>query len=215
VRVFEARPGQRVAIDTACSTAQSYLVRILQIELGAGANFVVPRLVFTPTLSPDAAWSTSGSAAAYRFDPGSAFSLSVGGSLYLESAPMTEVAGSTLPANVTSRITYDVTTYGTGLNDSVHAASPSLTCTYPLFRAQAPAWAFIPVGAYEVELLSDSAFPSVPLRFSAGGINVDVVVGRAAGARASVGYANAVSIPALVASDAFLQFRVRLPGSVA
>ena len=215
MRTFRCRPGQRTVIDTACATAQSYLVRILAVRLGAGANYVVPRLVFTPTLSPDDAWCTSGSAPPFRFDPNTAFSLSVGGSLYLESSNLAEVSGISLPTGAESEIDYDVTTFGTGLNDSIHAASSSLTCSFILPRAQSPTWSSLPVGSYEVELAGDAAFASVLLRFTAGGFTYDTVVGRAAGARASLGYANTLTLPNPSPTDGLLQFRVRLPGSVA
>lgn len=211
-RVFECRPGQRTAIDTACSTAQSYQVRILAIRLGAGANFIIPRLVFTPTLSPDSAWSTSGSPTPYRFDPGAPFGLTVGGSLYLESDDCSNVTGGyARPANVVSEIAYEVTTFGTGLNDSTHFANQRLTCSYPMPRAGTAAWAQIIPGAFDLELLSPAGAPSVTVVYGIGGLAYPTVLARAAGARTVLGAANSISVSG-VADDSILVFGLRLPG---
>lgn len=213
MRVLRGKPGDRLVIDTACSTAQSYQVRILAIRLGPGANFVVPRLVYTPTLSPDDAWSTSGQAPAYRFDPGPPFSLTTGGSLYIESDPMTDVSGgASRPNNVTSEIAYEVTTYGTGLNDSIHKSNHDLTCTYPIFRAETPLFPLIPVGAFDLELISNAATPAITLTYGIGGAAIPVILSRAAGARSSLGNANTILVTG-IADDAVLIYHLRLPGA--
>lgn len=212
MRVFRGKPGDRNAIDTACSTAQSYQVRILAIRLGAGANFIAPRLVFTPTLSPDAAWSTSAAPTPYRFDLGAPFTLTCGGSLYIESDDCTNVAGGyTRPNSVISEIAYEVVTYGTGLNDGIHKANHNLTCSYPILRGGTALFSPITPGAYDMELISPPGAPAVTATYGIGGIAIPAVLARAAGARSVLGGANTVLVSG-VADDAIVVFGIRLPG---
>jgi hypothetical protein len=211
-RIFRGKPGDRVAIDTACSTAQSYQIRLLALSLGPGANFIVPRIVFTPTLSPDAAWSTSAAPAPYRFDPGAPFTLTCGGSLYIESDECLNVGGGyTRPNSVISQFGYEVVTFGTGLNDGIHKANHNLTCSYPMERGGSALFAPIPTGAFDLELASPAGAPAITVTYGIGGLAIPTLLARAAGSRAVIGAANTLAVSG-VADPSILIFGVRLPG---
>lgn len=214
MRTFQCRPGQRVAIDTACSTAQTYEVRILDVRRGAGANVVTPRLVFTPTLSADAAWSTSGSPAPYRFDPSGPFTLTCGGSLYLEQDAYANVSGFGVYtiANVVSEIDYEVITYGTGLNDSTHQATPLLSCTYLVPLGSTPVFRPLPPGTTRVELLGTAAAPSTRFGLEQSGVSPQYELTMGAGLPIAGAYQ--ASIPVLAADNFGIVFRLRLPGAL-
>lgn len=214
MRTFQCRPGQRVAIDTACSTAQTYEVRILDIRRAVGASIVTPRLVYTPTLSPDAAWSTSGSPTPYRFDPSGPFTLTCGGSLYLEQDAYANVSGVgvySIP-NLVSEIDYEVITYGTGLNDGIHQATPLLSCTYMVPTGSQPVFRPLPPGTTRVELLGTSAAPSTRIGYEQSGVSPQYELTMGAGLPIAGAYQ--VRLPVGAGDNFGIVFRLRIPGAL-